>query len=87
MIHVFNTDTVIIDQHLKDTYNPVSVLMTVDLLISIRERITNQIPGFDHQVSIVDDIDAILKQIPVGIRPDVDRLLGRQFAEQWHTRI
>lgn len=96
MITVINTDTPT-DQQTQADPNPVSVLMTVDLLISIRERITNQIPGFWHQVSIVNDIDAMLSQIPAGTRRDIDGLLGRwtieilpdqtDLLEQWHERM
>lgn len=47
----------------------------ISALIAAREALTNTI-GY-IQYSTVDAIDAALSQIPIGQRPDIDRLLGR----------
>lgn len=81
MFTVINTDmgAMSLVPQTRTEDDPMLVLMTVDLLISIRERITCQ-PDFTHQLSIVNDIDTVLQQIDPGARNDVDLLLGRWCA-------
>lgn len=82
MIQVINTDTVLTNRETALSC-PVSVLMSdtmINQLISIRDQVTSQIPNWFHQASIVDEIDALLQQVPPGQRNDVDLLLGRACA-------
>jgi hypothetical protein len=49
----------------------------IDHLIAARNAITDRTEDYPN-MRAVDHIDAVLSDIPIGQRPDVDALLGRR---------
>jgi hypothetical protein len=64
--------------------NPILTDEMIDHLIGARERMTNVTADYPDRQAI-GHIDAVLRAISVGQRPDVDALLGRSVKEVQQT--